>query len=259
MVIKIIKTSVVHVPADSIDCFCPKPVKIKWKCTVEHITDKLSHIFSNNLSNGFDQFGRKNQLVVDGFMKIESVLKFTFDDKMVQELEKPIPLTVALLDDDKFKDFTIQVENKEIMVHKNIIAVASPVFSAMLEPHTKEFKEGRVTIEDFDYETVKAGVDLIYTQKLNNDLPIKKLLDLYKFVDKYDLADKEQFFIKFDNKIDLKTVLEISKFSKTNSMDELYKKCVEWFADNFEDNVDDMDDFKQLDPQFVMDVKAFKS
>uniref|UniRef100_A0AC34PV82 BTB domain-containing protein n=1 Tax=Panagrolaimus sp. JU765 TaxID=591449 RepID=A0AC34PV82_9BILA len=95
----------------------------------------------------------------------------------------------ALLDDEEFKDFALSVDGKEIKVHKSIIAVASPVFAAMLKPHCKEFKDGKVVIEDFDYETVEAAVNLMYTREVDSELPITILLNLYKFADKYDFVD----------------------------------------------------------------------
>uniref|UniRef100_A0AC34RMP5 BTB domain-containing protein n=1 Tax=Panagrolaimus sp. JU765 TaxID=591449 RepID=A0AC34RMP5_9BILA len=149
---------------------------------------------------------------------------------------------------------TICCGNKEIKVHKNIIAIALPVFAAMFESHTEEFKEGRVDIKDFDFETVKVAVDLMYTRKIPDELSLDCLLNLYKFADKYDLIDTETVFEQLMEKISLNTILEISKFSKLNLMDKLYEECVDFYADDFEENTQKIDNFQQLDPQFVMDA-----
>uniref|UniRef100_A0AC34RM37 BTB domain-containing protein n=1 Tax=Panagrolaimus sp. JU765 TaxID=591449 RepID=A0AC34RM37_9BILA len=168
----------------------PKPVTISCTFTVNSITRNHVHIFNKSEGFGFPKFGKKSSL-----------------------------------DDEKSKDCAICVEDKEINVHKNIIAIASPVFAAMLKPHCKEFKEGRVDIKDFDFETIKAGVKLMYTRKNPDELSLNSLLNLYKFADKYDLIDTETVFEKLMEKICLETILEISKFSKANSMDKLYEVC----------------------------------
>ena len=54
--------------------------------------------------------------------------------------------------DTKYSDFTIICKGKELPVHKLVLASHGPVFSAMLEPHTKEAQTNRVEYEDIDYE-----------------------------------------------------------------------------------------------------------
>lgn len=46
--------------------------------------------------------------------------------------------------------------------------------------------------------------------------------------------------------------MEISNFSITNLMDELYNKCVDFFSKTPDGK--QIDDFEDLDPQFVVDV-----
>uniref|UniRef100_A0AC34QBN3 BTB domain-containing protein n=1 Tax=Panagrolaimus sp. JU765 TaxID=591449 RepID=A0AC34QBN3_9BILA len=220
-----------------------KPVTVSCSITVNSITRNYVHTFEESEGWGFPQFSKKSELFVDGFMIVDTKLNIEFISENIKVF-KGSPHT----------DFTICVENKEIEVHKSILAVASPVFAAMLESHTKEFEEGRVDIEDFDFETVKAGVDLIYIRQIYDTLSVKVLLNVGKFADKYDLIDKKKVFEKLTEKISLETILEITKFSKVNSMNEFYEKCVEFYANDFDEISRKIDGFQQLDPQFVVDA-----
>uniref|UniRef100_A0AC34RSQ7 BTB domain-containing protein n=1 Tax=Panagrolaimus sp. JU765 TaxID=591449 RepID=A0AC34RSQ7_9BILA len=127
----------------------------------------------------------------------------------------------------------------------------------MLETDCKEVKESKVVIEDFDYETVDAAVSLMYTRKVDY-LSVNTLLNLYKFADKYDLLDTKLVFEVLDEKINLNAILEISKFTLANSMDELYQKCVNFFVKDFEKNAETMKGFEDLDSQFAMDIMKKK-
>uniref|UniRef100_A0AC34R312 BTB domain-containing protein n=1 Tax=Panagrolaimus sp. JU765 TaxID=591449 RepID=A0AC34R312_9BILA len=236
---------------------CKKPVTVSCTFTVNSITRSYVYTFEESGDWGYAQFGKKSRLFVDGFMIVDTKLNIEFISEKAGVFDEP-PHTVALLNDEKFKDFTINVGNKEIKVHKSILAVASPVFSAMFESHTKEFKESRVDIEDFDFETVRAGVDLIYTRKIPEELSLKTLLKLYKFADKYDLIDMEKVFKQLTEKICLETILEISNFSLTNSLNELYEKCVEFYAKDFDEISRKIDNFEQLDVHFFMDAAKKK-
>lgn len=59
-----------------------------------------------------------------------------------------------LLKDGRLTDFTIKLSdsNKEISAHKAVLSARSPVFAAMLEPHTEEHKTSSVVIDDVEYE-----------------------------------------------------------------------------------------------------------
>uniref|UniRef100_A0AC34QGK3 BTB domain-containing protein n=1 Tax=Panagrolaimus sp. JU765 TaxID=591449 RepID=A0AC34QGK3_9BILA len=152
---------------------CEKPVTVSYTITVNSTcTRSFIYTFKKPIGYGSHNFGKKSSLFVDGVMTVDAKLRIKFISENIEVYDEP-PHTVALLEDEKFKDFTINVDDDEITVHKNIIAIASPVFAAMIESHTKEFKEGRVDIEDFDHETVKAGVDLMYTRKIPDELSLK--------------------------------------------------------------------------------------
>uniref|UniRef100_A0AC34RAC0 BTB domain-containing protein n=1 Tax=Panagrolaimus sp. JU765 TaxID=591449 RepID=A0AC34RAC0_9BILA len=237
---------------------CPIPVIVTYSFKVNSFAEKFVNTYEKCEGFGSSNFGKKPDLFQDGFMKIHVDLDINFGREMLENVRKEEFHNVALLFDDRFKDFTIFVGKKEIKVHKNIIAVASPVFAAMLEPQCKESQEGSVDIKDFDPVTVRAAVDFMYTRYLNINSPLTTLLNLAKFADKYDLVRKEMIFEGLYKKINLTTILEISKFSAANGLDQIYNKCVEFVARSFDYNARNMKNFEKLDLQFVMDVVVKK-
>jgi len=71
-----------------------------------------------------------------------------------------------LLNEELLTDFTIQVNEKEIRVHKAILAARSPVFQAMLNhTDTSEAKTGTLVISDVEYSVVKEMLNFIYCGK----------------------------------------------------------------------------------------------
>uniref|UniRef100_A0AC34R8D3 BTB domain-containing protein n=1 Tax=Panagrolaimus sp. JU765 TaxID=591449 RepID=A0AC34R8D3_9BILA len=172
---------------------CPIPVTVTCLFKVNSFAKKSVHTYEKFEGWGPVDFGKKTDLFHDGFMKIYIILDLNFGREMLENVRNEEFHNVALLFDGRFKDFTIFVGKKEIKVHKIIIAVASPVLAAMLEPHCKEFKDGKVDIKDFDLVTVRAAVDWMYTRYLNINSPLTTLLNLAKFADKYDLVRKVTF------------------------------------------------------------------
>uniref|UniRef100_A0AC34R4D3 BTB domain-containing protein n=1 Tax=Panagrolaimus sp. JU765 TaxID=591449 RepID=A0AC34R4D3_9BILA len=162
---------------------CPRPITVECSFKADTITNTFVHKYMEHEGWGYTQFGEKTRLFENGDMvlKVKLSVKFTMENK--------VPHIVTLLDEDRFKDFIICVEDKEIKVHKCVLAVASTEFAAMLKPERKELQEGRVTIEDFDYETVMAAVELIYKRNFNRNWEHTKLLKLYKFFTKYGMND----------------------------------------------------------------------
>uniref|UniRef100_A0A915LL81 BTB domain-containing protein n=1 Tax=Meloidogyne javanica TaxID=6303 RepID=A0A915LL81_MELJA len=73
---------------------------------------------------------------------------------------------LKLLSDMVLTDFTIKVQDKEIHVHKAILAARSPVFSAMLQHvDTSESKTGILEIKDVEYNVVK---EMLRLEELKN-------------------------------------------------------------------------------------------
>uniref|UniRef100_A0AC34R1X5 BTB domain-containing protein n=1 Tax=Panagrolaimus sp. JU765 TaxID=591449 RepID=A0AC34R1X5_9BILA len=222
-------------------------------CTVNSITKTLSS--EKNMM--FSQFGKEVELFSSGYMRVDFTVKFNFFSlfRSVTDMSE-MSHSLSLWKHQESKDFTICVGDQKIKVHKCILSVASPVFDAMLKPHCKEFKEGKVAIEDFDYSTVQAALFLMYTRKLGYfcNTTITVLLNLSKFADKYMLVDLDQILVPLYCGVNLGNLDEVLVFAKTNSRDELYKKCVDFFAMDFEENCRKYKDLDSLDSDFLKAV-----
>uniref|UniRef100_A0AC34RLR6 BTB domain-containing protein n=1 Tax=Panagrolaimus sp. JU765 TaxID=591449 RepID=A0AC34RLR6_9BILA len=231
---------------------CPTPVNVSCICTINSITKRMSHTYTKYEGSGYTNFAKKSELFVNGVLKLEAEIEVRIPFKEMVDYESFS--SISLLNAERFKDFTIHVDGKEIKVHKSVLAVTSPVFSAMLEPHTKEFKENKVFIRDFDYDKIKAGIEFMYTSKIKNDSSIEFLLNLYKFANKYDLVNMDKILQKLVEKIGFSTIREIVTFSLDNSLEKLYKKCIEFVTKNFANAGKYSNDFQDLDPLFFKDV-----
>lgn len=90
---------------------------------------------------------------------------------MPPELPMPIEVTKDLENlfrSGKHSDFTLIVEGRELKAHRAILASRSPVFAAMMEPHTAEAQNSRVVLKDIEYEVVQALLFYIYTGSCQN-------------------------------------------------------------------------------------------
>lgn len=66
----------------------------------------------------------------------------------------------AIYKEGRLADFTIVASGRELPAHQIILSARSPVFAAMLEPHTEEAKNSRVVFPDIDFEVCSFFVPL---------------------------------------------------------------------------------------------------
>uniref|UniRef100_A0AC34RTJ5 BTB domain-containing protein n=2 Tax=Panagrolaimus sp. JU765 TaxID=591449 RepID=A0AC34RTJ5_9BILA len=231
---------------------CPSPVTVKWISSVNSVTKSLDYTYNKYEGYGFPKYGTKDQLFKDGLMEINSTLTFTFTPQAAEILRMRLSSPRFLMDDEKFKDFTFCVGKQEIKIHKCILSRSSTVFATILEESTTN----RLVIDDFEVKIVKAAVNFMYKRELDADLKIKALLNLSRFAYKYQLVDKQQISQKLEEQINLITIRTISNFSKANSMDDLYDKCVDYLAKDFETHICGINDLASLDPTFIVNVTA---
>lgn len=62
----------------------------------------------------------------------------------------------------RLSDFTIIAGGREMRAHRAILSARSPVFAAMLEPHTEEYKNSQVNFADIEYEVRKTLFKISY-------------------------------------------------------------------------------------------------
>ena len=69
----------------------------------------------------------------------------------------------ALYQQKEFSDITLCVEAQEFPCHRNVLAVSSPYFMAMLSGGLAESQQGHVEIKEMDGKTLGLVLDYIYT------------------------------------------------------------------------------------------------
>jgi len=133
--------------------------------------------FFKNPSN----LNKKNLKILCRLEVIEKAVPFPWstDACLISRYEK-------LFNNEKYKDFTIVTsDKKEIRVHKNVVCNLSPVFDKMLEVELSEHKEGRVIVDDVDYETMLELMRYFYYGNVHNTRIVAGKL-LYA-AEKYDV------------------------------------------------------------------------
>ncbi|RCN43676.1 BTB/POZ domain protein, partial [Ancylostoma caninum] len=112
------------------------------------------------------------QLVLNMTVTFDTVTRTSQAPKTLGPPEpKPAEVTKdleSIFKDAKLSDFTIVVGDKEIPVHKVVLSARSPVFAAMLEPHTEEAKTNRVVLEDIEYEVMHELLMYMYSGRSPN-------------------------------------------------------------------------------------------
>ncbi|KAI6184256.1 hypothetical protein M3Y97_00576500 [Aphelenchoides bicaudatus] len=161
--------------------------------------------------NGFFQYVRRNDLLKhienddelrltvsvttfsDTIMRHGNYLKHERSDISQPDETLSKDFEVAF-NDERFSDFKIYCgERKQCLhVHRVILAARSPYFSAMLSPHTKEYKEGKVEFPDLDYEVFSEILTFLYTGRAprirSMALEIMILCDRFQISQLKDLA-----------------------------------------------------------------------
>ena len=89
-------------------------------------------------------------------------------ENLQQESEKLHNDLQTMLENAEFSDVTFVVGGKEFQLHKNILAVRSPVFTAMLKNDFEEKKLGRVELPDLSVEVFDELLRYIYCGLIPN-------------------------------------------------------------------------------------------
>uniref|UniRef100_A0A7E4ZZM1 BTB domain-containing protein n=1 Tax=Panagrellus redivivus TaxID=6233 RepID=A0A7E4ZZM1_PANRE len=133
---------------------------------------------------------------------------------------------------------------------KKYLSLVSPVFKAMFNKSTMASRAGIVNITDFSYDVGKAGVDYIYGVPLSDD-SIEKVVEVYKFVDQYDIDAARKHLLKyFEEEVNESNFCTIAKFAWTHSNEQVLQKCITFLASH--SNLTLTKDFIELDQRLIM-------
>ncbi|XP_047099715.1 speckle-type POZ protein-like [Schistocerca piceifrons] len=137
-------------------------------------------------ADNVEQNYNENEIVLQCEICLQCVIQ---DELPVPDTEEPHGGIVKAVDemmrDEVLADFELHAGNTVLKAHRALLAVRSPYFAAMLQPHTKEAKEGRVEVRDVKPEILKQIMLYMYTgvAPALKDMPFELLIA----ADKYQL------------------------------------------------------------------------
>ena len=79
------------------------------------------------------------------------------------DFDYPSKLLQTIRNDDEFADCKVACGSAVIRCHRSVLAAVSPVWHAALRGNFREAREATISIEDADYEAVKALLHYAYT------------------------------------------------------------------------------------------------
>ena len=162
----------------------------------------------------------------------------TFED---HSLLNDLKLT---LQSGKNSDVTIFLEQKEFRVHKFMLALRSPVFSAMFKHNMKESKQNIIEITDIDQDIMEIILEYIYTGTLKD---IDDEADrLFIAADKYALEGLRIMCSKvLIEKISIENVFQMFELADQYQANDL-KECVLDYISNHREEVMKMPEYKLI-------------
>lgn len=87
----------------------------------------------------------------------------------------------------KFCDITLQAADGEVKIHATqLVSKGGAAFAAMLTSDMREAEEGKIQIQNFSLETVRAFVDFLYLGKIGSK-SIENLTELLHFAHMYEV------------------------------------------------------------------------
>ncbi|XP_044004283.1 speckle-type POZ protein-like [Aphidius gifuensis] len=184
-------------------------------------------------------------------IKIKTVQKnlasYTIDDAPKEEPKSQlISGLLSCLENEKFSDVILEVDDEEIKAHKMMLSIKSPVFSAMFDHESmKESEDNRVIIEDFDADIVNQMLEYIYTEKPPSNID-NCAHDLLGAAHKYQI---DELFLMCEinimAKMTAESVIDTLFVANLYDAEKLKNKAIEFIKQNL--SIIDSADFKNLE------------
>lgn len=127
----------------------------------------------------------------------------------------------------------MEVKEKEFKAHKAILIGRSPVFAAMLQPHTLESQTGVIKILDCDPESFQQFLEYLFCGKLE-DNSFYSAFHLYSTSNKYDVQNlKEQCVENLIKNLAVDNVCEIVILADKHDDKKLASATQDFFTENY--------------------------
>ncbi|KAK0161729.1 hypothetical protein PV327_008147 [Microctonus hyperodae] len=143
-------------------------------------------------------------------------------------------------------DIMIVIDEKEILLHKIILAAYSPVFLAMFKAGMIESTNKRIVVTDVEVEVMEKVVEFMYTGTISPVPEYEELLSILKVADKYEINYlKTLCEEKLSEKI---TIENVFKILEENSLygGPLLTKSLLYFMVKNKSSIIKLEDFEEF-------------
>jgi hypothetical protein len=240
--------------------------KINRESSVGPISIESSRIFSPELKKTLFKTNQV-RLEVDctasnSFCEIDAVemigKKFQVDPVSVEQ-------TLAanfksLLLSQKFSDVVFEVNGDMFKAHRNILAVRSNHFRALLCDNLKEDRLSRpIHIENVSSDAFKALLHYFYTSKLDENTDCKIACELMRLSEWYDLPDlRSTAFMYIKSQLDVSNIVDliVCALDIEPKLDECEAISLKFIAKNFT-HLYSRDDFKKLPQPILVKIAQY--
>ncbi|KAK0071966.1 hypothetical protein PV326_000621, partial [Microctonus aethiopoides] len=129
-------------------------------------------------------------------------------------------------------DMTIVIDEKEIPVHRIILAVSSPVFLAMFKTDMAESVNKRIVITAIEVDIMKKVIEFMYTNVLDPIPEFNDLLSILEVADRYQIMTlKELCEEKLSENMTIDNVLKILERASLYGVPQLMETLITFMVE----------------------------
>jgi speckle-type POZ protein len=141
--------------------------------------------------------------------------------------------------DPQFTDFVIKcVDEKkreqEIKCHRFMLYSRSPVFRAMLQEHTLEYKNSEVKFDDIDFDIMEVFIEFLYSgnfNKVSRDHTIVQ--ELLKLGDRFAVLElRDAAEIALRQNLNIENVCEVLQIADLHNAKILKRECLRFICNH---------------------------
>ena len=159
---------------------------------------------------------------------------------------------IDLLNSGMFKDLTIVVEGKKILLHKVVVAARSEYFDTILKSNFKEKNESTIEIKECTFAIFKKLCEHIYSDKVK--IEYDTIYSIMEMADRFGVTHlKERLQSAIMEYITADNAAKIYKFSSRYNYDRLRNISTSYINDHYTQIVH-TEEFAELDKDDILRI-----
>uniref|UniRef100_A0A914QB87 BTB domain-containing protein n=1 Tax=Panagrolaimus davidi TaxID=227884 RepID=A0A914QB87_9BILA len=148
------------------------------------------------------------------------------------------------------KKFVFVVDGKEIKVHKVVVETKSPAWKEMIQSRLKKSEDGKIAIDDFDFQTVETALKFCYDIEEKHLWSVQSAIEVFKFADRYEINDLKISVETFlSSQLSPINVCALANLSILTNSFKLRRKCFEYLFECIQKKIF-VADLETLDKDF---------